>query len=520
MKKLLILFLLILPALAFGQNIRIQQLRSTGEPLGRIVITDGDGSFEFSDNSYLTDSTSIATHLENDDDTLVTNELIDSIRTDSVFLIIYEGGNAVGDSINLDSMFYENTKIDSLLMVGDTLKFYVGGDTISYDVVVDFTNYWSKTEITEADTTRYGTLQTATETSVADTAGYYDSDNVEQVLREIGEDVASAGDNWGSQTVVSDSTLTGPGVTGDSLRVNPNYIQTLIDLSVLPYQTMDTVQLTGTNLELSLENDGEAKHVVDLSSLQDGTGTDDQTATEVGVTDAGDYYDGENVEAVLQEIGSDIATSGDNWGSQTVVSDTTLTGGGVTGDTLRVDLTRIASISWVNNQDFLTEEVDGSISNELITSVTYSDDTLAITEAGTTRKVEIAASSGGITALTGEVTASGTGSVTATIADDVVAYSNVSDSLKSTTTNNTLTWDISGSGIINCTPSTGTVSFTNAQVNKSITVVLVLSSATITWPATAKIIDGSATLGDGTFYVYIHCISSSIFTVSITKEAT
>lgn len=132
-----------------------------------------------------------------------------------------------------------------------------------------------------------------------------------------------------------------------------------------------------------------------------------------------------------------------------------------------------------------------------------------ITEADTTRWGETKTH-------TGEVT----GSDILTVADGVIDYANIDSTLTDSITNNTLAWDISSSGIIYCTPSTGTVSFSNPQVNKSITVVLTLSGgATLTWPSTAKILDGSATLGDGTFYVYIHCISDTIYTVSITKEA-
>jgi hypothetical protein len=46
-------------------------------------------------------------------------------------------------------------------------------------------------------------------------------------------------------------------------------------------QTIDVFQLSGTELQLSLEDDGEATQTVELSSLQDGTGTDDQTLAEV-----------------------------------------------------------------------------------------------------------------------------------------------------------------------------------------------------------------------------------------------
>ena len=46
-------------------------------------------------------------------------------------------------------------------------------------------------------------------------------------------------------------------------------------------QTLDVAQLNGTNLELSLSSDGEATKSINLASLQDGTGTDDQTLSEV-----------------------------------------------------------------------------------------------------------------------------------------------------------------------------------------------------------------------------------------------
>lgn len=46
-------------------------------------------------------------------------------------------------------------------------------------------------------------------------------------------------------------------------------------------QKIDVFSLGGTTLSLSLESDGEATKEVDLSSLQDGIGTDDQTCAEV-----------------------------------------------------------------------------------------------------------------------------------------------------------------------------------------------------------------------------------------------
>ena len=101
-----------------------------------------------------------------------------------------------------------------------------------------------------------------------------------------------------------------------------------------------------------------------------------------------------------------------------------------------------------------------------------------------------------------------------------VEYDNLQSDLTGNTVNNTVTWDIDGSGIItSAISSSGTVAFTNPRVNKTVCVVLTISSgATLTWPASAKILAGSATLADGTFYVYMHCISSTLYTVSITQE--
>jgi hypothetical protein len=52
-------------------------------------------------------------------------------------------------------------------------------------------------------------------------------------------------------------------------------------------QAIDVLNLNGTNLEISLEDDGVATQILDLSPLQDGTGSDDQnltTATLTGTT--------------------------------------------------------------------------------------------------------------------------------------------------------------------------------------------------------------------------------------------
>ncbi len=130
----------------------------------------------------------------------------------------------------------------------------------------------------------------------------------------------SGGDNWGSQTVVSDATLNGNGTTGNPLTVNGDLTDdqnlslsgntlnitdgTGVDLSAfmdntdaqtlslsgnnltifngntvtLPTgsddQNIQGCGLSGTTLTIGIENG--TSQTVNLSSLQDGTGTDDQ----------------------------------------------------------------------------------------------------------------------------------------------------------------------------------------------------------------------------------------------------
>ncbi|WP_320113259.1 hypothetical protein [Draconibacterium orientale] len=54
-------------------------------------------------------------------------------------------------------------------------------------------------------------------------------------------------------------------------------------------------------MQLTLEGDANGQQTVDLSSLQDGTGTDDQTAAEVAIEDAGGIIEATDVEGALQE---------------------------------------------------------------------------------------------------------------------------------------------------------------------------------------------------------------------------
>lgn len=82
-----------------------------------------------------------------------------------------------------------------------------------------------------------------------------------------------------------------------------------------------------------------------VSDFQDGTGTDDQTAAEVSITDAGLYYTGTDVEAALQEIGSDLAGVGDVVGPGSSVDERVARFDGTTGKLLQVSNVQINDAS-------------------------------------------------------------------------------------------------------------------------------------------------------------------------------
>jgi len=66
-------------------------------------------------------------------------------------------------------------------------------------------------------------------------------------------------------------------------------------------QTIDVLSLNGTTLSISLEDDGEENQTIDLAGLQDGTGTDDQVASEVTFTPYGNLG-ATDTQAAIQEL--------------------------------------------------------------------------------------------------------------------------------------------------------------------------------------------------------------------------
>ena len=122
-------------------------------------------------------------------------------------------------------------------------------------------------------------------------------------------------------------------------------------------QTLDVSELDGTTLKLSLSNDGEATKEISLTSLQDGTGTDNQTAAEVPFSATGNTV-ATNTQAAIVELQTEIDANTDKIsanGSVNTHSDVTDAGSGkIITNTERTALGTA-----------LQAEVDGSITNEI-----------------------------------------------------------------------------------------------------------------------------------------------------------
>lgn len=119
-------------------------------------------------------------------------------------------------------------------------------------------------------------------------------------------------------------------------------------------QTIDVLNLDGTTLQVSLEDDGEATQEVDLSSLQDGTGTDDQTAAEVSTNtanfDSNLSGDDDTVQKALETL-DEIAGGGtDDQTLSEVLAEGT--------DANDLDITSIAKLEGVDVNTYI--DMDGS----------------------------------------------------------------------------------------------------------------------------------------------------------------
>jgi hypothetical protein len=150
----------------------------------------------------------------------------------------------------------------------------------------------------------------------------------------------SGGDDWGTQTVASNATLSGNGTSGDPLGV----VGDLTD--------DQTLSLAGDELSISegntvtLPGDDWGAQAVESDVTLSGVGT---SGDPLGVV--GDLTDDQTLSIVGHDLtiseGNTVALPGDDWGTQVVQSNSTLSGDGTGGSPLGVngDLTDDQTLS-------------------------------------------------------------------------------------------------------------------------------------------------------------------------------
>jgi hypothetical protein len=151
-------------------------------------------------------------------------------------------------------------------------------------------------------------------------------------------------DNWGTQTVESDATLSGNGTSGDPLGV----VGDLTDDQTLSVAGQDLTISGGNTVTLPGDDWGVQAAASNATLSGDGT-----SGSPLGVV--GDLTDDQTLSVSGQDLtisgGNTVPLPGDDWGVQTVVSNSTLSGNGTSGSPLGVvgDLTDDQTLSIVGN---------------------------------------------------------------------------------------------------------------------------------------------------------------------------
>ena len=163
-----------------------------------------------------------------------------------------------------------------------------------------------------------------------------------------------------------DQTLSFAGTTLSIEDGNSVDLSSLQDGTGTDDQTIDVFSLAGTTLSLSLESDGQAAQTVDLSSLQDGTGTDDQTSVEVSHSPSGDLTSA-NVGAALNEIQTQVSAI------QTLTgrSDGDTNFGTLTGTLLPDNSDAVTIFNTVDNELLKLQPITESITSGSTTMTLY-----------------------------------------------------------------------------------------------------------------------------------------------------
>lgn len=218
----------------------IQTLNQVGQI---VTLSDGGGSFTLPvDTDTQLDETAVDAFVSNNGyltaevDGSITNEIQDLELDGSTLRIT---NNASATDIDLSPFSGTNTDSQTISLVGTNLSI-TGGNTI------DVSSIDTDTQLDDADIAAFGYIkidndtddQIASEVDVTP-AGNLGSDNVQSALEELQSDI---------------NTLTAGGSDGNDFVTSGN--------------------LAGTDLTLTIPN--QTNPVIDLSGLQDGTGTDSQ----------------------------------------------------------------------------------------------------------------------------------------------------------------------------------------------------------------------------------------------------
>jgi hypothetical protein len=359
MKKILITFgLLFFVTLAFSQGwprlywVQVEQSDSTGS----FAISNSNNDGVWNNVVRLLNGPFVVI----DEDTIATRDfvralsVVDSTRLeqDSI-LVYYQAGAEVGrDTIAgtggggggaiIAGSRYTVTEASHTKTVGQMVApspsgWFVSsanptGDSIplsmvvdvtanTFDIVVDTVTLSSFSGVTIGDyifLNEDGALSTSSDSLNIPVARKMTASNHFAIIdwRPLltGSGGGGSGDNWGSQVVESDATLTGTGVTGSELKVDTSIIA-----------SSSALQDTASNIRSDFP---------DISNLVTQTTLNDSTAA----------------------IRADFP-AGDNWGTQVVESDATLTGGGISGDALKVDTSLIATIYDIDSTRLIQDSI-------------------------------------------------------------------------------------------------------------------------------------------------------------------
>ena len=238
-------------------------------------ITDDAGTLEVSLSPYLDNTDDQQLSISNDTLTLEDGGFVvlPSSAADSAIFVTLSHLQDSTAAIRAD--FPVNTDDQALSLSNDTIYLEDGGFVVlpsgsgdTQDLSIDSTGNWYTLSLVDGGSVNF-TKDTDTQLSqeqVEDYAGAMVSGNTETLITVTYQD----GD--GTIDFVVDNDL------ANYSNATSQFLTSEVDGSVSnEIQNVDTLVLTGTTLGISLSSDGVPQKTVDLVSLQDGTGTDDQT---------------------------------------------------------------------------------------------------------------------------------------------------------------------------------------------------------------------------------------------------